>query len=190
MLAGLYLGVEGFFLRQQFLEFGGRVGSALTESIKTAGCVVGQAVGEVRGVCSGEEAGAVEETQGIFQETKMRRMTCINLLILMVIEVGYNDRQGNVKVMLLFGIGDMATEEIEGIMSGLEEGYFFVFTGSHREHFGQITTYFFHFFVHFSPLALPHPGGFGKPLRHPPTGIVGSHYLIVFLIRKHLNRIL
>ena len=175
---------------EQFLEFGGRVGSALTECTETAGGKVGQAVGEVRGVCSGEETGAVEEVQSVFQEMHMRRMTCINRLILMVIEVGHNDRQGNVKVVLLFGMGDMTTEEVEGIMSGLEEGYFFFFTGSSREHSGQITTYFFYFFVHFVPLALPHPGSIGKPLRHPPTGIVGSHYLIVFSVRKHLDRIL
>ena len=120
----------------------------------------------------------------------MRRMTCINRLILMVIEVGYNDRQGNVKVMLLFGMGDMSTEKVEGIMADLKVGYFFFLTGSSSEHSGQITTYFFYFFVHFSPLKLPHPGDIGKPFRHPPTGIVGSHYLIVFSVKKHLDRIL
>jgi hypothetical protein len=84
----------------------------------------------------------------------------------------------------------MATKKVEGVMPGLEKGYFFLLTSGCREHPGQVMTHFFHFFMYFHPLSLPHPGGFGKPLRHPPTGIVGSHYLIVFSVRKHLDRIL
>lgn len=139
--------VEGFFLFEEALQLGGGMGDAGAEGVEGAGGVVGEAVDEQGVGGSREEAGAVEEVKGEAQESQEEGTAVGDGVGLMVVEPFAEEGEGEGEVALLGGMRDVAAEEIESVMSGLEEGDFFPFGGSQREHFIKFACEFFHFFV-------------------------------------------
>jgi hypothetical protein len=127
--------VEGFFLFEEALQLGGGMGDAGAEGVEGAGGVVGEAVGEQGVGGSREETRAIEEVEGEAQESQEEGTAVGDGVGLMAEEPFAEEGEGEGEVALLGRVGDIAAEEIEGVMAGLEEGYFFLLASGLGEHF-------------------------------------------------------
>ena len=161
------------------------MGDAGAEGVEGAGGVVDQAVDEHGVGGSREEARAVEEVEGEAQESQEEGTAVGDGIGLMVVEPFAEEGEGEGEVALFGRIGDVAAEEIEGVMTSLEEGDFSPFGGSQREHFIKFAAEFFHFFVQKSPLCLPHSGSGSEAVSDPAAGLRHSTYILVFCTFDH-----